>query len=56
MPHLHEGGPVLHALDPLTFLGIGGIVLGSLGALMRSRALVPVGDQRLAESLHLEST
>ena len=56
MPHLHGDGPVLHALDLLTFLGIGGIFLGSLGALMRSRALVPVGDPRLAESLHFEST
>ena len=56
MPHLHGDGPVLHVLDFLTFLGIGGIFLASLGALMRSRALVPVRDPRLAESLHFEST
>jgi hypothetical protein len=38
-------------IDVTTFLGIGGLVAGAYGWLMRRHALLPVKDPRLAESL-----
>ena len=56
MPTLHHEGPSLHALDFMALLGVGGLFVGTLTALMRKRPLVPVKDPRLAESLLFENS
>lgn len=55
MPSLYAQGPRLHLLDVLTFLAIGSIFVAALSGAMRLRALVPVNDPRLAESLAFEN-
>lgn len=60
MPTLSErlGHPEslnFHAIDLLVVLGIGGIVVGSALKSAASRAIVPVRDPRLPESLALEN-
>ena len=45
----------LTPLDLTLFVGIGGVFFGCLGLSMRRRALVPVKDPRLAESLAFEN-
>ncbi|MFQ5669061.1 MAG: hypothetical protein ACE5HD_00920 [Acidobacteriota bacterium] len=55
VPSVAEGGfrPLL--LDAALLLGLGGLTLSALGRLIRGRALVPVQDPRLEESLSLEN-
>lgn len=55
MPNFQHDGPHLGLLDVATFVGIGGLFLAALGALMAKKALVPVGDPRLSESLSFEN-
>jgi len=55
MPGHYVGGPRLHLLDVLTFLAIGSIFVAALTGAMRLRALVPLNDPRLAESLAFEN-
>ncbi|MCB9728660.1 MAG: hypothetical protein H6744_16585 [Deltaproteobacteria bacterium] len=56
LAHHHGGhGASLSVLDLTTFIGIGGIFLAVYAWRMRSKALVPVGDPRLAESLAFEN-
>lgn len=43
------------ALEPLCFLGIGGLWLATVARLAAADRLVPVGDPRLAESLTFEN-
>lgn len=55
MPTLHHDGMSLHALDVLTFIGMGGLFFAGYGFLMRRSSLVPTKDPRLAESLAFEN-
>jgi hypothetical protein len=55
MPTHHEHGPHPSLLDLTTLLGIGGLFLAVLGWQMRRRALIPVRDPRLADSLLFEN-
>ena len=55
MPGLYHEGPRLHLLDVLTFLALGLLFVGALAWTLRRRALVPVNDPRLVESLHFEN-
>jgi hypothetical protein len=56
LDHHHGGhGASLSLLDLTTFVGIGGIFLAVYAWRMRAKALVPVGDPRLAESLAFEN-
>ncbi|MGM0577295.1 MAG: quinol:cytochrome C oxidoreductase [Myxococcota bacterium] len=56
MTHHHgEHGASFHLLDITTFLGIGGLVVAVFAWRLRAKALVPVGDPRLAESLAFEN-
>ena len=55
MPVLHHHGFQIGLLDVTTFLGVGGIFLAVFGWLMGRRALVPVKDPRLPESLAFEN-
>jgi len=56
MPGLYHEGPRLHLLDVLTFLALGLLFAGALAWTLRRRALVPVNDPRLVESLAFENT
>jgi len=56
MPGLYHEGPRLHLLDVLTFLALGLLFVGALAWTLRRRALVPVNDPRLVESLAFENT
>jgi hypothetical protein len=56
MPGLYHEGPRLHLLDVLTFLALGLLFAGTLAWTLRRRALVPVNDPRLVESLAFENT
>ncbi len=49
------GGSLVHAVDVLAFVAAGGIWLFALTLLAAGRALVPVGDPRLHESLSFEN-
>jgi hypothetical protein len=55
MPSHLPSGPRLHLLDALTFLALGLAFTAALAWAMRLRALVPVNDPRLAESLSFEN-
>lgn len=55
MPSLYHEGPRLHLLDVLTFLALGLLFAGVLAWTLRRRALVPVNDPRLVESLAFEN-
>jgi hypothetical protein len=55
MPTLHEHGPQWSALDLTTAVGIGGLFFATVGWALRRRAVVPVGDPRLVESLGFEN-
>jgi hypothetical protein len=55
MPSFDPHGVHPHALDLLTLVGMVGLLAGTLGLLMRRRALVPLGDPRLPESLSFEN-
>jgi len=55
MPSLYHEGPRLHLLDVLTFLALGLLFAGALAWTLRRRALVPVNDPRLVESLAFEN-
>ena len=55
MPAVFPQGPPVSLLDLLAWLGIGGLFVAVLGALLRRPALVPVGDPRLPESLSFEN-
>ena len=55
MPSLREAGFSPNLLDLTCWLGVGGLFLAVLGRLMSRKALVPVKDPRLAESLAFES-
>ena len=48
--HIH-----LSALDALTLIGIGGVFLAVFGWALKRKALVPVNDPRLQESLEFEN-
>jgi hypothetical protein len=45
----------LGALDALTLIGIGGVFLAVFGWALKRKALVPVNDPRLQESLEFEN-
>ncbi|MEM7482225.1 MAG: hypothetical protein AAF481_13700 [Acidobacteriota bacterium] len=55
MPVAHPHATGLGLLDIAAWLAVGGLFLGTLGLLLRRRALVPVRDPRLAESLAFEN-
>jgi hypothetical protein len=55
MPVHHQAGFQLSALDLTTLVGIGGLFVSLVGWQMRRRALIPVRDPRLAESLGFEN-
>jgi hypothetical protein len=45
----------LSPLDPLCFIGIGGLWLAAIARLASADRLVPVGDPRLNDSLTFEN-
>jgi hypothetical protein len=55
MPTAHGGGFGFHASDIAAFVGIGGWFLAATIRRMRGRALVPVRDPRVRESLGFEN-
>lgn len=55
MPVFSEHGAHFGALDVTTMLAVGGVFLAAFGWTSSRRALVPVGDPRLAESLSFEN-
>jgi hypothetical protein len=55
MPQLSPGRVPLHLLDLTCPLGLGGILLAAAAHRLRRRALVPLRDPRLAESLAFEN-
>ena len=55
MPNLHKYDAQPHILDLTTLLGIGGFFLGVIGWVMQGKALVPIRDPRLSESLSFEN-
>ena len=55
MPVLHRHGFQIDILDLTTFIGVGGIFFAAFGWNMRRRALIPVRDPRLPESLAFEN-
>jgi len=55
MPNLHKEGLQTSWLDFACLLGVGGLFLGFLAWLIRDRALIPVRDPRLGESLSFEN-
>lgn len=55
MPSLYHEGPRIHLLDVLFFLALGLLFAGALAWTLRRRALVPVNDPRLVESLAFEN-
>ena len=56
MPTLHPEGIRPSLLDVAALVTVGGCFLAAASSLMRRRALVPLRDPRLAESLALEVT
>lgn len=56
MPSLHEEGLRPALLDVTALLAVGGAFLAVFGWLLRRHPLLPIGDPRLAESLHFENT
>lgn len=55
MPSLHKYEFQPHLLDLTTLVGIGGVFFGAVGWVMQGKALVPVRDPRLSESLSFEN-
>ncbi|HSP99882.1 MAG TPA: quinol:cytochrome C oxidoreductase [Candidatus Dormibacteraeota bacterium] len=55
MPVFLEHGASIGALDATTMLAVGGFFLAAFGWVSSRRALVPLGDPRLAESLSFEN-
>jgi len=55
MPVLHPEGFQLRAVDVATFCAVGGVFLAALGWVSSRRALVPLKDPRLPESLSFEN-
>ncbi|MHB8078316.1 MAG: quinol:cytochrome C oxidoreductase [Candidatus Krumholzibacteriia bacterium] len=55
MPELGPGGPSLHPLDLLCWLGVGGLWAAGFARLAGGRPLVPIHDPRLADSLRFEN-
>jgi hypothetical protein len=55
MPAMGAAGAGFHAVDLAVIVGLGGLFLAVVGALMRRHRLVPVGDPRLPESLAFEN-
>jgi hypothetical protein len=55
MPVLLKHGASFGILDATTLLAVGGFFLGAFGWTSSRRALVPLGDPRLAESLSFEN-
>ncbi len=55
MPVMHPRGIELSLLDATAFLAVGGFFAGALGWVLCRRALVPVRDPRLLESLAFEN-
>lgn len=55
MPSFDPHGIHPSALDLMSLVGMVGLFAGALGLLMRRRALVPLGDPRLPESLSFEN-
>jgi hypothetical protein len=50
-PSLHPGGPVLHWLDPVLTVALGGTWLAVFAWELERRALLPLGDPHLQEAL-----
>jgi len=55
MPKLHPVGIVPGLLDAAALIGCCGVFLAAFGGALRSRALVPLRDPRLPESLTFEN-
>lgn len=55
MPTRYEHGPHFTLVDLFCFLGIGGLFIALFAAVARRKALVPVRDPRLPESLSYEN-
>jgi hypothetical protein len=55
MPKLHPVGIVPSLLDAAALIGCCGVFLAAFGGALRSRALVPLRDPRLPESLTFEN-
>ena len=55
IPVLHHDGPSFGILDATTMLAVGGFFLAAFGWFSSRRALVPVRDPRLSESLSFEN-
>jgi hypothetical protein len=55
MPNLHHDGMKLGLTDLTAFAAVGGIFLAALGWVSSRRALVPLRDPRLPESLSFEN-
>lgn len=55
MPVLHHDGVQLGATDVAAFCAVGGVFLAALGVVSSRRALVPLRDPRLPESLSFEN-
>ncbi|HBL31629.1 MAG TPA: quinol:cytochrome C oxidoreductase [Acidobacteria bacterium] len=55
MPNLHPAGMAPGLLDALTLIGCCGVFLAAFGGALKRRALVPLRDPRLPESLTFEN-
>ena len=55
MPVLSHDGVHLSVLDLTTFLGVGGLFVSVFSWLLARRALIPLKDPRLQESLAFEN-
>ncbi len=55
MPVLHHEGVQLGLTDVAAFCAVGGVFLAAIGWVSSRRALVPLGDPRLPESLSFEN-
>jgi len=55
MPNLYPHGPHFSLLDVTTLAGVGGLFIGAFAWSLRRRALIPVKDPRLPESLTLDN-
>jgi hypothetical protein len=54
MPNYKGGLSSFHWLDAACFLGVGGLYLALVFNRMTKHPLIPIGDPRLARSLHYE--
>jgi hypothetical protein len=54
LPNYHEGAARFAWIDIACFLGVGGVYLAVVFNRMTKHALIPIGDPRLARSLHHE--